>query len=85
MQIPLTEDIWLTSSKKSYEISQRNKVGHIVPIAFFNSLESCFKFFLNLKIKNSKAVEFEELILLHVEAIKEIKKAIKQLEAKNVI
>ena len=84
MQIQLSENTWLTSSKRSYEISQRNKRDFIVPIAFFSDLSECFKFYLDLNLKNSQAVEFSELIILHVESIREIKKCCKKLEEQNV-
>jgi len=79
VQIQLSEKYYLTSSPQAYELSEMTKKG-LRAFKYFSSLESCFKEYLNMKIKNSKTVEFSELVLLHIEAIKEIKKCVRMMQ-----
>ena len=84
MQIQLSEKIYLQSNSRCFELAEKNSAGVIIPFSYFTSLESLFKEYLKMKIRNSKTVEFSELVLLHVEAIREIKKVVKQMEEHNV-
>ena len=87
MQIQLSENIYLQSNSRCFELAEkvkRNDKEEIRPFKYFTSLESLFKEYLSMKIRNSQTAEFAELVLLHVEAIKEIKKVVKQLEVQNV-
>ena len=79
VQIQLSEKYYLTSSPQAYELSEMTKKG-LRAFKYFSSLESCFKEYLNMKIRNYNTVEFSELVLLHVEAIKEIKKCVKVMQ-----
>ena len=83
MQIQLSENIFLTGHPSCFHFAEKIKIKgefEIRPFKFFTSLESCFKEYLNMKIRNSKTVEFSELVLLHIEAIKEIKKCVRQMQ-----
>ena len=79
LQIQLSENIWLTNNSHCFELSHKRK-GQIKAFKWYTSLESCFKEYLNMRIRNSNTAEFAELVLLHIEAIKEIKKCVKVLQ-----
>ena len=80
MKIQISKTIYLTGSTHSYSLSKMVS-NHLKEFRWFgNNLEGCFKHFLHYKIRSSQAVEFSELVLVVVEAIREIKKCCKELK-----
>tara|TARA_Y100000034_G_C6631781_1_gene275843 strand:- start:144 stop:422 length:279 start_codon:yes stop_codon:yes gene_type:complete len=83
MQIQLSQDMYLTSSQRTYELSRKDKHGNIVAFCWFTDLENCFKHYIDYKIRNSKTLQFADLIDLLVQSVKEIKKTVKIMEVQN--
>ena len=80
IQIQLSDNIFLTSSPKCYKLTRKQADGALIDFLFSTNLEFIFKEFLHYKIKTSQAAEFSELVLLVVEAVKEIKKCVNILK-----
>ena len=82
MQIQLSDKYYFQANSHCFQLANKDSEGKIKPFKYFTSLESLFKEYLSMKIRNAQNAEFAELVLLYVEAIKEIKKVVKQLEEK---
>ena len=84
MKIQISDTVFLTSSSRCFQLSRLNTHNQLKAFAFFTDLEPLFIEFLNHKIRNAKAVEFSELVLLTVEAVKEVKKCVKTLRGVKI-
>ena len=75
-----SKEIYLKSDSRNYSLATKEKDGKIYSFSWFTSLEYCFRSFTDLKIRTSIAIDFAMLIDINIEAIKEIKKCVKEMQ-----